>query len=139
MPACRRGPRRKFPRRTPRKAHRRQSLRLGRTRSTTRTSVRHRVDRAQPGPAQKDAGRTPAAALQETMESGAALRLDAQRPQTRYPMGISHRELPRLRPPRLPPHAPQTFMRLVLVLRKFHRTIDPYTLQIAAPKGRETV
>src|ERR1019366_6461306 len=35
-------------------------------------------------------------------------------PPTRHPMGIPHRELPRLPPPRLPPNAPEAFMRLLL-------------------------
>src|SRR5260370_35934021 len=48
------------------------------------------------------------------MESGAAICLDAQLPQTRYPMGIQHRELPRRRPPRLPSHVAQAFMRSLL-------------------------
>jgi hypothetical protein len=48
------------------------------------------------------------------MESGAAFRLDAQLSPTRHPMGISHRELLRLRPPRLPSNATQALMRLLL-------------------------
>src|ERR1700692_1899117 len=48
------------------------------------------------------------------MESGAAICLDAQLPQTRYPMGILHRELPRLRRPRLPSHVAHAFMRSLL-------------------------
>jgi hypothetical protein len=51
---------------------------------------------------------------QNTLEGGAALRLAAQLPPTRYSMGIPHRELPRLPPPRLPPLAPQAFMRPLL-------------------------
>src|SRR5258705_5355650 len=48
------------------------------------------------------------------MESGAAISQDAQLPQTRYPMGIPHRELPRLRPPHLPSHPAKAFMRSLL-------------------------
>jgi len=49
------------------------------------------------------------------MESRASLCLDAELPPTGHSMGIPHRELPRLRPPSMPAHARQTFMRWVLV------------------------
>ena len=52
--------------------------------------------------------------LIRAMESGAALRLDAQLPQTRHAMGISRRELPGIRKSRMPPHDAQTFMRPLL-------------------------
>src|SRR5260370_20564015 len=48
------------------------------------------------------------------MDSGAAICQDAQLPQTRYPVGIPHRELPRFRPPHLPSHLAQAFMRSLL-------------------------
>ncbi len=66
--------------------------------------------------AQKQELRTGASCgVTKTLESRTALRLDAQLPPPRHPMGIPHRELPRLRPPRMPTHAPQAFMRWLLV------------------------
>ena len=46
------------------------------------------------------------------LESGMALRLDAPLPPPRHPMGIPHRELPRLCSTRLPSHLAQAFMKL---------------------------
>jgi transposase len=57
--------------------------------------------------------------LPQTMEGRAALRLDAQLPPPRHPMGISHRELSRLRPPRLPSYHAQVFMRPLLEGRRW--------------------
>jgi len=48
------------------------------------------------------------------MESGTAIRVDAELPPSRDPMGIPRRELPRLRSSRMPSHDAQTFMRPLL-------------------------
>src|SRR6185437_6912664 len=48
------------------------------------------------------------APLQEAMESRAPLRMDAQLPAAREPVGVPHRKLPRNGPPRMPPDAAQT-------------------------------
>ncbi len=71
----------------------------------------HRDDRAQPAQPQQESGWPQAASLPQALESGETLRMDAQLPPTRHPVGIPHRELPRLRPPCLPSHAAQVFMR----------------------------
>ena len=44
------------------------------------------------------------------MEGRAALRMDAQLPKAREPMGVPHRKLPRNGPPRMPSHDAQIFM-----------------------------
>jgi hypothetical protein len=56
------------------------------------------------------------------MESGTALRVDAELPPSRDPMGIPRRELPRLRSSRMPSHDAQTFMRPLLETQESYGT-----------------
>ena len=105
----------------PAPAHRRQSLRLGRARRPTRRRLRHRADRTPPARTQTPhPGPEKAASLSQTMEGGTALRLDAQLPKTCHSVGIPHRQLSRLRSPRLYSHDAQTFMRPPLGEISFH-------------------
>src|SRR5262245_34544563 len=81
-------------------------------------------------PPEQDPGRAQTTALQTALESGTAVRLDAQLPLARHPMGIPHRKLPRLCPPCVPTHAAQALMRPPLETRDhFDRTIQ------ANPRG----
>ena len=97
--------------RAPRPAGRRQGLDSEPSRPRAQGGIRHRDDRAQPAQPEQQPGWTLIVPLPQTLESRAALRVDAQLPPPRHPMGISHRELPRLRPPCLSPHPAQTSMR----------------------------
>ena len=117
--ACGRGSCRKLPRRTPGAADRRQSLRFGPARSNARRPIRHRNDRAQPSAQKQDARWAKAATLQTALESGTALRLDAQLPLPRHPMVIPHRKLPRLCPPGLSVHVAQEFRRPLVTFFTF--------------------
>lgn len=54
--------------------------------------------------------------VRRALENQTPLRLAAQLPAARHPLGTSRRELRRDAPPRLRPNPPQAFMRCVLVI-----------------------
>src|SRR5579883_117091 len=122
MPACGGRFGRKLPCPPARPPHRRQSLRLGPARPQARRDLRHRNDRPQSPPSRPHPGRETPASLSPPLEGRTALRLAAPLPPPRHPMGVPHRKLPRLRPPRLPSPPPSVFMRPALV-RLGHRDL----------------
>src|ERR1017187_6001211 len=111
-----------LPRRAAGKADRRQGLRLGCVGPDTGRGIWQPDDLPQPcQPKAEDPGWKAIAPLPAPLESGTAIRLDAELPPPRNPMGIPHRKLPRIRTTRMPPHDAQAFMRWPL---DFQGSID---------------